>query len=244
MKNYLPRLVPYLWVACLMGSAHAQISLDELNLDEDVSSWYDDNAGPELLEIYEGKIFQLNINITTRKTFSAFKSAQWIDGDVYFRGKLYQDIPLKYDLYSDQLTVLNVAGSPLQPIIPNQGDIEWFDLEGDLFRNLPAASAPEAAGGIYHMLYSGKGVALLVKRVKRQVVEGRQLEFVESTKHFIQVGDQFYRLRNKKSFMLAFEANKNEIKSFTASRGLKIKPSNEADLITLIKYCESLNQAE
>lgn len=244
MKNYLPRLMPFILVASLMGSAQAQISLEDLNLDEDISSWYDDNAGPESLEIYEGKIFQLNINITTRRTFSAFKSAQWIDGEIVFRNKLYRDIPLKYDLYSDQLTVLNVAGSPLHPIIPNQKDIEYFDLEGDLFLNLANENAPEGAGGFYHILYSENEVALLAKRGKRQVVEGRKLEFVTNDKVFIQAGDQYFRVRSKKSFIEAFPNFKSEIKSFSGSRALKIKPTNEADLLTLIKYCESLTQPE
>ena len=244
MKNYLPRLLPTLVLACMIGSAQAQISLEDLNLDEDVSFWYDDNAGPESLEIYEGKIFYVNVNTTTRKTFSAFKSARWIDGDIYFRGKLYHEIPLKYDLYSDQLTVLNVAGSPLHPIVPNQQDIAYFDLEGDLFIHLKNEEAPDGAGGFYHVLHSGEGTGLLAKRSKRQVIEGRQLEFVESEKIYIQVGDQFYRVRNKKSFFLAFEAYKNEIKSFSSSRRLKVKPSSEADLITLIQYCESLINPE
>lgn len=240
MKNYLPRLMPMFVMALLMGSAHAQISLEDLDLDQDVSSWYDDNSGAELLEIYEGKIFQLNINITTRKTFSAFKSAQWIDGTVMFRGKIYEEIPLKYDLFSDQLTVLNVAGSPLQPIIPNQQDVRYFDLEGDLFQNLPAEGAPEGNAGFYHVLYSSPGIVLLAKYSKRQVVEGKQLEFVRSDKVFLKHGDQFIRVKNKGSFILAFEDYKAEIKSFCSANALKIKPVNQIDLITLVKYCETL----
>lgn len=240
MKNYLPRLMPMFVMALLMGSAHAQISLEDLDLDQDVSSWYDDNSGAELLEIYEGKIFQLNINITTRKTFSAFKSAQWIDGTVMFRGKTYQDIPLKYDLFSDQLTVLNIAASPLQPIIPNQKDITYFDLEGDLFQNLSAEGAPEGSAGFYHVLYAGPEVALLAKYSKRQIVEGRKLEFVRSEKVFLKNGDQFVRVKNKGSFITAFEAYKAQIKSFCSANALKIKPSNQTDLITLIQYCETL----
>lgn len=240
MKNYLPRLVPMFVMALLMGSAHAQISLEDLDLDQDVSSWYDDNSGAELLEIYEGKIFQLNINITTLKTFSAFKSAQWIDGSVMFRDKIYDEIPLKYDLFSDQLTVLNVAGSPLQPIIPNQEDIAYFDLEGDLFQNLKAEDAPEGNAGFYHVLYAGDDVALLAKYSKRQVIEGRQLEFLRSEKVFLKNGDQFFRVKNKGSFIMAFENHKAEIKSFCSANGLKIKPTNQGSLITLIQYCETL----
>ncbi len=240
MKNYLPRLMPMFVMALLMGSAHAQISLDDLDLDREVSSWYDDNSGAELLEIYEGKIFQLNINITTRKTFSAFKSAQWIDGTIMFRGKTFNDIPLKYDLYSDQLTVLNIAGSPLQPIIPNQGDIAYFDLEGDLFQNLKGEYAPEGNEGFYHVLYAGPEVALLAKYTKRQVVEGRQLEFVQSDKVYVKNGKQFTRVKNKGSFIAAFETYKAQIKSFCSANALKIKPVNQIDMIRLIEYCETL----
>lgn len=240
MKNYLPRLVPMFVMALLMGSAHAQISLEDLDLDQDVSSWYDDNSGAELLEIYEGKIFQLNINITTRKTFSAFKSAQWIDGTVMFRGKRYDEIPLKYDLFSDQLTVLNVAGSPLQPIIPNQQDIAYFDLEGDYFQNLSTENSPEGEAGFYHVLYDGPQVALYAKYSKRQVVEGRKLEFVRSEKAFLKNGDQFVRVKNKGSFFLAFPEHKAAIKSFCSANALKIKPSNQSALISLTEYCESL----
>ena len=240
MKTYLPRLMPFILSAFIMGSAQAQISLEDLDLEKDISSWYDDNAGPEILEIFEGKIFNVKINTSTSQTFSAFKSARWIDGEIYFRGELYKEIPMKYDLYSDQLTVLNIAGSPLQPIVPNQVDIVYFNLDGDLFLNLSDEEAPEGVGGIYHILYSGEGVRLLAKRVKRQVVEGRQLQFVTSDKVFIQSGDQFTRLKSKKSFFLAFAAYKSEIKSFTSSRGLRIKPTNENSLITLIQYCESL----
>ena len=223
-----------------MGSAHAQISLEDLDLDQDVSAWHDDNSGAELLEIYEGKIFQLNINTVTRKTFSAFKSAQWIDGTVMFRDKIYNDIPMKYDLFSDQLTVLNVAGSPLQPIIPNQLDISYFNLEGDLFQNLPTSDAPENNAGFYHVLYASNDLALLAKYSKRQVVDGRQLEFVRSEKVFLKNKDQFFRVKNKGSFIMAFEAYKSEIKSFCSANALKIKPTNQADLLTLIDYCRTL----
>lgn len=240
MKTYLPRLLPMFVVAWLMGSAQAQISLEDLDLDTEVSSWYDDNSGPELLEIYEGKIFQLNINISTRKTFSAFKSAQWIDGEVMFRGKVFEQIPMRYDLFSDQLTVLNIAGSPLQPIIPNQADITYFDLDGDLFQNLNKASAPEGNAGFYHVLYASEQVALLGKYAKRQVVDGRQLEFIRSEKVYLKNGDQYTQVKNKGSFIAAFEAYKAEIKRFCSANGLKIKPANPQDLITLIQYCETL----
>ena len=114
----------------------------------------------ELSTLYRGRlqsVFPFRYNGTfylETRTFST--------GNVQYNGKLYENVLLNLDVYTQELVVK--ASADMAGIMPDRGQVAWFTMGGRKFVNLRYMGYPEAQEGFYELVKDGKTPLLRYSR--------------------------------------------------------------------------------
>ncbi len=239
-------IIQLLLCVCFCHSFYAQgqYAIGDLDLDGNVTEWYDKTNPIKDLELFEGSIF----NITTLSSISHqfFGARTWSSGTITYDGQSYKNIDMLYDLQLDVLLVRNASavGNYKQAILVVQDKIENFSFKGALFKNIKV-NAPPSGSGIYHILFNGDHVNLVVKRIKLYRMEAalhtsRGIYFYHFDKYYFTYVGSYVAIKNKRNVIKTFKEFKDEIKGFIKSEQLKIKRGNDDDIKALLTYCDGL----
>jgi len=218
-----------------------QYSIQGLDLDGDIVSWYDQTLGDENATILEGSFCNLpNLN-TDQNQF--FQKSNWTMGEVCYRNQTYKGVQLLYNSYSDLLIIKNVAllYSVAQPTLLNQKSVSKFLIFGRQFVNLQGANTPSEGAGFYELLYSGKHIVFYAKRIKKEYIETGKLVYKEEDRFFIIQDDQFTRFTGRRVLYNMFSDYKTDLKAFSKGMDLRLKSEvGQRNLMLLLAYCDQL----
>lgn len=158
-----------------------------------------------------------------------------INGNVKYSGNLYEDVPLDYDLSTDQVITSYPYGSKIQLV---REKVEYFEISGHHFVRLNNDKVPE---GFYDVLYDGK-MKFYVRRQKNLVlkISGKEAQnlFEDKIRYYI-VKDGFYHtVKSKKSVMNLLSDRKKELKRMLKQQGIKFGQSRELAITRLLEHYE------
>ncbi|GAB3649466.1 hypothetical protein GCM10028791_15040 [Echinicola sediminis] len=166
-------------------------------------------------------------------------SNDFVKGQITINGFTYTDILLNYDIQKDQL--ITYHPNNFQRIVLNAQKINSFVLP----TNRKFIKSPVNQGyafhksGYYEVLWDQK-LIVLVKHTKEENLKkdynasaSKHFEFSYRTHYFIEIGDKFYRINNKKDLAKALGISKRQINRSLKKAKLKYKKQTASSLVNV-----------
>ncbi len=175
---------------------------------------------------------------------------QWVNGTIRLgNGKSYTNVPLRYDIVSDELQYKdNKSDQALNFIDPV---VEFQLMPGTesgespmIFRNGFISDDGTSVKAYYQVLFDG--ALKLLKRNTKVIFETREYSSAITTKtfreeeyYYLYKNNKTVRIKKDKKQVLATLADRaTELETFIKSNALNLK--NESDLVRLIAHYNSL----
>jgi hypothetical protein len=167
---------------------------------------------------------------------------------IFTKSRVYKNLVLQYDTFLDELIYTDLSKTinfTYPEIALNKDLIDGFNLyfadDSLIFKNLrlPEASKMNLKEGYYEFAYKGRSTLLIRHTSAFFVREGRN-EYIYSPERYISVGGTFYRIKSKGDLLKALEKKSAEIKKYMHMAHIRIRQSDKAQFIEILKYYDSL----
>lgn len=168
-------------------------------------------------------------------------------GNVFYDGTWYTQVPMLYDIVTDEVVVPHNSSGLMMKLIT--GKIDTFQLHGHTFVRLQADSASKEVlqPGFYDLLHNGN-TQFLVKRIKnmqdRATPAGMEGEFRVGDKLYIRKDGGYHQVSSKRSVYKLFKDKKKLLQKYASSNGLKFRKKKEEAILALTRYYDSLSAEE
>ena len=213
-------------VGCLMcGKMHAQ---HQQLFDE-----YRRKAGDQA-EMFVGKV-EPGYQPTVYYNHPYWMFDEFFPGEVVFKGRLYRNVPVRYDAYLKCL-VVNTPVKRSNVYVPMHS-VEKFVLGGTEFsrRN----------GEIMAILFSNSRMELVEQVniiLKEEFMENSKVmyDFQRDVKYYVLRGGQMHEVDNLKSVLKLFPGRKQLLKRYAKENDLDFKMHRQFSLISMIRYADEL----
>ena len=172
-----------------------------------------------------------------------FEADSLLPGGVFYDGRLYEDVPLHYDMVTDNVVISNYARNNEIVLVPEK--LNYFYAAQHLFVRITADSSLPSfiQTGFYEKLYDGKMMVLVRRqKVPRQagIASDTELRYNEYNYYFVFMNNTFYRADDKNDFLSLAGDKKEEIRKFIKTNKLKFNKKREAAMISIAEYYSQL----
>jgi len=167
----------------------------------------------------------------------------WSTGSVDYDGETFEGVPMRYDIYTDQVIVLlDSRGLPYRLV---KDKVKNFDLRRRHFVRIPE-SEEGITGGFYEELYGGK--SQVVNKLEKKLMTNkstagvsRYFSPVDDYQHYyIKKGSKYYSVSGLGSVLEVFKDKKKEIKQFIKDSKIRFNELPELSLVEIARYYDRL----
>ncbi|RZK60177.1 MAG: hypothetical protein EOO91_02395 [Pedobacter sp.] len=177
------------------------------------------------------------------KGTATFDDLSLTNGTVVYDGIRYDDIPLLYDLYLDNLVTTSFGNAAMVSLIKDKVSGFYINKHHFIYLNQPnERSGSEILNGFFDLIYDGK-IRVLVKRSKKLQFSTNvetPYYFTSKTTYFLERNGNYYQFDNESSFLNLFKEKKNEMKKHLQENKIKFKDNPEAAIAILARYDEQI----
>ena len=174
-----------------------------------------------------------------------FASEDWLTGDVYYDGELFQDVPLMYDIVTSNLVTEHYpTGHAIQLV---WGKLRHFTLGSHHFEKIETASVGETLPrtDFYNVLYAGESRVLALHQKSTRVrIEGLEVQtsYPAKTRYYIFKNGAFFNVKSKSSVLKVLKDEKQALKRFLREKGIYFAADREASLKSMAAYYDALKK--
>jgi hypothetical protein len=170
----------------------------------------------------------------------------YIDGTIFIKDKIYNDVKIKYDIELDKLILHEelTRGASVS-IILNTVYIDSFHIADYRFVSSHIVFRKDTLPGYYELVYHDE-MFFLIKHFKEfrgdyneKTPFGRYTS--DNSKYYVYMNKALVAVNSKKAFLSLFPEKKTEIKKFLKSKGIKYKKAGKEDLYKLMRYCHEVS---
>lgn len=214
-----------------------QHALAGFSLEDSAEHWFDQQIGLQAHELFIGVFEPLNGRPAIEE--ATWGNSIWLIGDLSYRGALYQNVYLLYDLEQDVLLIKNHLNSQYldQPIKINQVQVAWFIIGADRFvrRSFPKIDAPE---GYYQELFADGSIGFYAKRKKVRDLDVNQIRLLSDDSFYLVVNGQANQVSKPASFYRLYPELKGQLKPVFKSLNIrKFENASTRQLIQMAQRC-------
>jgi hypothetical protein len=190
-------------------------------------------------ELHNGRIWR---NLYFLKEGDQFLfSKRFLQGTVAINGKFFPNVPLKYDIFKDEILTPVDTGGILQL---NKELVDSFSL---IFQDRKyhfirmKDDSVKASKKYLNLLYKGKS-ALCIKYIKKidHPVDGENDRFYQFSKVYFVKDDMAYLIAGKRDLLKILVKEKDLIKTFIRNNNIYLSDKDPESFIPVIKYYDSL----
>lgn len=171
-------------------------------------------------------------------------SPEFLPGSVTIGGRLFEDIPLKYDIYNDELLIITDHGIIIQL---NKEMIEKFTLNYEnqvlSFRNFDRDSINSLPGYV-NVVYEG-GISLYIKYIKEILslaVENKYDLFNPVNRVFVKKDGEIIKVDSRGELLKIFNDQKHQVRNFIRSSKLRVSRKYPDSFKPVIEYYDKLGK--
>lgn len=164
----------------------------------------------------------------------------WVDGSVFYDGEVYENIPLLYDLSTDNLITEHYSSRQKIELIDSK--IESFRLQKYHFVHL---RDDRLRKGFYELVYDGTTkVYMRRQKALQQSLAGTEIRrtFEEKELYYIFKQGNYYSVKNKKSVLGVLKEQKSELNKFIGKNHIRFKQNREKSIAQVAEYYDSINK--
>jgi hypothetical protein len=169
-------------------------------------------------------------------------TTEFLPGSVTMEGKEFNNIPVKYDIYNDELLTITDHGIILQL---NKEMVDFFTMNYQnqilKFKKLDADSLNSLSGYV-NVLYDG-GTSLYIKFRKEILllaVENKYDMFNQINRIFVKKDGRIFKVDNKRELLKILEDQKQLVRSFIRTNKTRISRKNPGSFKPVIEYYDRL----
>ncbi|MBT3242605.1 MAG: hypothetical protein HN352_05610 [Bacteroidetes bacterium] len=195
--------------------------------------------------LVSGEYYQIPImNTATGHPF--FIDQSWKTGTIVIDGIIFNELPLRYDISSNELilSTIDFTNSYLQ-IKLKKHNIEYFTLNDKLFKPFKKDTL-QTDPLFYEELVNGKISLLLLKTKTLKISSGAlsDYRYQTSQKKFLSINNKLFSYKGKRSLYKLFPEFKEAIKTYSRQKKIRLRPKKMSGHIELINYCNSLLESK
>jgi hypothetical protein len=207
------------------------------------------NTGNELQDTLREKQFLYNGRVWWNQHIKVrghafYLTSDFISGNVILKGKVYNDLKIKYDIFSDEI-ILFV--NPKTIIFLNKEMVDEFNLiyENVMYtvRNFGSDST-SLINGYANVLYEGPSAfyAKFLKKIEPLAEEKKYDRFYQTQRMYIMKDSTLIPFSGRKGLYKIMEDRKKELKDFIKENRLNIMKNDPYTFIPLIRYYDSIQK--
>ena len=188
--------------------------------ERDYYNWFDDQVGIENTGLFNGIRYKELYRIKNGR-HKFYKTPEFLTAHIVYDGQPYYDIPMKYDLFDDQLIISLDTDSGSSIIQLLKEEVTSFELDNKRFvylKGIGIFKSKEVIDGFYEVLEEGNSLTLYKKnrKLRNKVLEKKAVlnEFRTDDLYYIHHGDLFYPIKNKNDLIKIFPDRKKQINAF------------------------------
>jgi hypothetical protein len=179
------------------------------------------------------------------KGFPYFKSNDILQGSVLYDGILYNDVPMRFDLTTNELVILDYTKNFPIKLITSR--LDYFVIDSSRFINAAnyyGIPLPQTTD-FYQVLYNNRST--VVARKEKQLILSSKLDendshYIEFDWYYIYANDKLYKVDNEKSVLNAFEEKKTDLKKFIKANDISFKKNFENAVVQTTAYYDQLKK--
>jgi hypothetical protein len=195
----------------------------------------------ESLHIYNGAAYLRTGHGVKGAPF--FEADSLLNGSVFYDGRLYENLPIQYDLVTGEVITRNYQQNNEISLVPDK--ITFFSIGQHLFIRLLADSLLPSfiTTGFYERLYSGKS-AVFARRQKIPKMSGyageSETRYNVYNNYFVLINEVFYRADDKDSFLHLMDDKKEAIRQFIKQHKINFKKKREAAMVQIAAFYDTI----
>jgi hypothetical protein len=168
----------------------------------------------------------------------------WVNGDVEINDMIFKNIPLRYDIYNDELLTVVNQGTFIRLnreltkgfMLPLENKKMTFQN----FGNKPGSPVK----GYAQVLYKGN-ICLLIKQkkmIRELAVQNKYDEFYQEQTLYILKDGFFYRVSGKRDMLNALSDKEPQLKSFMREKRIRVWKKEPESFLPVIIYYDNLKK--
>ena len=194
---------------------------------------------PDNQGLYNGRVWQ---NLYYRIEGDQFLfSGNFLQGSVTMNGRKYNNILIKYDIYSDEILVPGITGKILQL---NKELVDSFSISfADKKYQFVREDSLENVNGYINVIYKGKSklYAKYLKKIDRPAVENRHDYFYQVNRIYFVKGSTPYEITSKSDLLKLMGEDKTKIKAFIKANNILVSRDMPESFAPIVAYYDKIN---
>jgi len=180
--------------------------------------------------------------------FRGIKGIAYLETDEMTLGSVRYDsiwykLPILFDLSTDQVVIKHFDGLYYVALINEK--IDQFFFNGRSFKNLKLDPFDDKSISGYHEeLYSGKAIAVYVKRKKilkeQSTAHGIEREFVTNNRFYLLIDSVFHPVKSKSDLLVLMGNKKKAIASYIRKNKLQFNKGRELSILMAAKEYDEI----
>jgi hypothetical protein len=172
-----------------------------------------------------------------------YLNENWVEGKLFIHGKVFQNIPVKYDLVQDEMVIKVKNTENTERIIAmSKKQVDSLVLNNALFVNSRILTEENSGPSFYEVVFPGQ--LSLVKKYEKRFIglynsstpRGKFSDLNSGIMLFN--GKQFVPVDSKKSFIRYFgDSRKKEITHYFRENKINYRKATSAQLVDLMQFC-------
>jgi len=191
--------------------------------------------------LYNGRVWENRYQKILSHEF--FMTRTPVSGSVTMNGRIFHGLLLRYDIYNDELLILDSPDTYLQL---NKEAVSSFVMEIDgiryLFENFDGKK-PGSMKGYGQVIWHGDSwlVKKHVKEIKNKAVNNIYDSFIESQSVWLVTREATLQLSGSGDLYRALSDRAVEVKHFVRDNGIRFRVKEPESVIPVLKFYDSLS---
>ncbi|WP_207511755.1 hypothetical protein [Longitalea luteola] len=176
------------------------------------------------------------------KGHAYFLQKELARGTIVYDELVFTNVPMLYDLFKGQVVVNHFNGFSKVALI--SAKVKEFTIHNHHFIRLDSSTGSPLITGFYDEVYTGRS-KVLVKRekfIEETIKDELEREFISLDMIFIQQGDTYYHIRNKKGLLAVLKDKAPAVKQYLRKNRIKYRKGPENAIVKATAYYDSLNK--
>jgi hypothetical protein len=170
-----------------------------------------------------------------------FSIDDWTFGSIVYWHEQYENVPVMYDLSTDQVITEHNRGNPIKLIGEK---VDGFTISDHVFERLRSNGTDNITEGFYEKLYGGRSkVYAKHQKLYREDLTSKEVipRFEEISRYFVLKDSALNNVKTKSSIIEVFEDRKQEIKTFIKKNKLRFREKKYVAIVRVAEFYDSLN---
>jgi len=191
--------------------------------------------------LYSGRVWR---NIYSRVIGDQYLfTREFMTGTVTTGGKTYGNMPIRYDIYNDEIITITDRNMVIQL---NREIVDMFSFRYDgrdyKFMKIDRDSLNTISGYV-NVLFDGE-LSLFVKYKKEIIllaVDNKYDQFLQSYKIYLKKDGKLYSVTGNSDLLRIMKDRKKQVKRFIRENNLNLSKKNPENFVPVIEYYITLN---